>query len=198
MRTETTTRTLYTFDELSPDAQKAAIEASHSINVDHDWWDHELSEAIRAGEKMGITIKPGNFYFSGFWSQGDGASFTGTYKYKARCVRAIKREYPSDTALHDIVEELAAIQKRHNYRLCATSEQRGTYYHSGTMEIDVWVGDDGDAGEDFDNVKRLLRRFADRVYRWLETDYEYLTTDEAIAETLRANEYEFTEDGMRA
>jgi hypothetical protein len=36
------------------------------------------------------------------------------------------------------------------------------------------------------------------MYRQLEAEYEYLTSDEAITETIRSNEYEFTEDGRRA
>jgi hypothetical protein len=33
------------------------------------------------------------------------------------------------------------------------------------------------------------------IYRRLEKEYEYLTSDESIIETIHANEYEFTEDG---
>jgi hypothetical protein len=33
------------------------------------------------------------------------------------------------------------------------------------------------------------------IYKSLESEYDYLTSDEIIAESLIINEYEFTEDG---
>ena len=35
-------------------------------------------------------------------------------------------------------------------------------------------------------------------YRLLEREYEYLTSDDAIKETIEANEYEFDENGNLA
>jgi hypothetical protein len=58
--------------------QAALIERYRDINVDHDWWDSEydyvMAQMLRAGFRVG------NIYFSGFWSQGDGACFDGGVK----------------------------------------------------------------------------------------------------------------------
>ena len=37
MITKTTTRVLYSFEELSESAQRHAIESLYDINVDHEW-----------------------------------------------------------------------------------------------------------------------------------------------------------------
>ena len=36
---------------------------------------------------------------------------------------------------------------------------------------------------------------AEEILTWLRDEYEYLQTDETVAETLIANDYEFTEEG---
>ncbi len=51
------------------------IEKHRDINVDHDWWDCTYDHFMEDMKQVGITVK--DMRFSGFWSQGDGASFTG-------------------------------------------------------------------------------------------------------------------------
>lgn len=52
MRTETTTRTLYLFNELSDKAKQKAIEKLWDINVDYDWWDSAYEDAANIGLKI--------------------------------------------------------------------------------------------------------------------------------------------------
>lgn len=42
-----------------------------------------------------------------------------------------------------------------------------------------------------------MRDFADWIYERLSDEYDYQTSDSAVEETIRANEYEFDEDGER-
>ena len=51
-----------------------------------------------------------------------------------------------------------------------------------------------DADED---VSEALRDLARWLYGRLDDEYEHLTSDEAIDEMIRLNEYGFTEDGVR-
>jgi hypothetical protein len=46
-------------------------------------------------------------------------------------------------------------------------------------------------------VIEALRDLARWLYRQLEREYEYLTSDEMVDETIIANEYTFTETGHR-
>ncbi len=48
-----------------------------------------------------------------------------------------------------------------------------------------------------DIVTEALRDLARWLYRQLEREYEYLTSDEAVDEAIAANEYTFTEAGRR-
>jgi hypothetical protein len=46
-------------------------------------------------------------------------------------------------------------------------------------------------------IINALRDLAKWLYRQLEQEYDYLTSDEAVDEMLIANSYTFTEEGRR-
>ncbi len=46
-----------------------------------------------------------------------------------------------------------------------------------------------------DVISQALRDFAHWIYRQLETEYDYQTSDDQISEMIEANEYEFDETG---
>ena len=136
-------------------------------------------------------------FFSGFSSQGDGACFEGHYTYKKGALKSTKQAFPTDSELLRIVRDLQALQQRNFYQLTATVKHRGHYNHSGCMDITVDRADGKAVSyDDKESLEQLMRDFADWIYSSLEKEYDYLTSDEAIAESLRANEIEFTEDGQ--
>lgn len=49
-----------------------------------------------------------------------------------------------------------------------------------------------------DNEEEFLKLLLEEYANILQKDYEYLTSEEAIIETIRANEYEFSKDGVLA
>jgi len=73
---QTKTYTVYNYDELSAEAKEKAIEwAQEFLREDDFFYDDVKSEWIEKLESFGFTdVK---LAYSGFWSQGDGASFTG-------------------------------------------------------------------------------------------------------------------------
>jgi hypothetical protein len=48
-----------------------------------------------------------------------------------------------------------------------------------------------------DAVMSALRDLARWLYRQLEREYEYLSSDEMVDEAILANDYTFTDDGRR-
>lgn len=218
------TKLVYSFDELSDKAKERAREWFREGNLDHDWWEFVYEDAKQCGEILGIEIAARNqkciltgpnprewvdrspaIYFSGFWSQGDGACFEGDWAWKA-CSKAIRDHAPEDKRLHEIADALTSIEYGEGWR--ATMKHRGHYYRSGCMSVDVEfsdeiLGEDAElpqdkftAGEDI--IIQAMRGFADWIYKQLETEYEYQQSDEVIDESMRANEYEFDESGRLA
>jgi hypothetical protein len=49
--------------------------------------------------------------------------------------------------------------------------------------------------EDMEGV--FIKDLEYAIMNWLDSEYEYLQSDDAVFDTLEANEYEFTEDGKR-
>lgn len=202
---------IFKYDELSPKAQERAREswARHAFEDSCDW-EYVYEDAQTVGALMGIEIDDRSFktcgggtgkspdiMFSGFWSQGDGACFNGSYRYAKGGVKAVKGYAGVDTELHSIAQGLQDVQKRHFYRLWASCKQRGHYSHSGCMDVSVSDSENEyrDLGDAEQDVRDLLRRFADWIYDQLEKEYDYRTSDDVVSEDISNNEMEFTEEG---
>lgn len=198
---------VFTFDELSNDAKEKARAWYREGAFDYEWWDEVYDDAVTIAKLMGIEIEDAPrgrtgpaIFFSGFSSQGDGACFEGEYAYAKGSAAKVREHAPKDTELHRIARELADIQRRHLYGLSASVKHRGHYYHEHCTEIDVFNRDgcvtDSDTA---DAIRECLRDFMRWIYRQLEREYEFSSIrDEQVDESIRANEYEFEEDGSRA
>jgi len=189
---------VYQFSELSEEAKAKALDKCRHWNVDDSFWYESIIDDVKdIGKILGIDID--NIYFSGFSNQGDGACFEGRYTYAKGAAKAIRAHAPKDETLHGIADALQAIQRKRFYSLYADTQQQGRYYH---MNVDVRsersVEYNNAADEEAtDAITDALTDFAQWIYKSLETEYEYMTSDEAIAESFEANECEFTEAGER-
>lgn len=196
---------IYTFDELSESAKEKAREWYRNGQLDYDWWDFVYDDADKIASIIGIDIgrKGKNtpaIYFSGFWSQGDGACFEGSYRYKKGWRKELQEYAPRNEHNADIwqiAEALQAIQASQFYKLEATCRHRGHYQHSGCMSVEVTHTDSlyRDVGDAEGEIRDQLRLFADWIYDRLEQEHDWLTSDEQVDESIRANEYTFNEDG---
>lgn len=178
----------------------ALLEKYRYINVDyHDWWNDVEAVFVEDMKKVGIEVW--QLYFSGFCSQGDGACFTGKL---------------SDTKVyldHHHADQFPMIRKllEHDGDVWAISRHSGRYYHHMSTTI-------GAECDTFHNVmdqptefhaavveqwdealtKEMAafetalteqwRTYMQEVYRKLEEEYDHLTSDEAVWDTIEANE----------
>ena len=86
------------------------------------------------------------------------------------------------------------LQRIHFYTLLATVVHTGRYNHEYSTTIDTEGFTEKESEE---SLIELLRDFMRWIYRLLEKEYDWLNSDEEVEETIRANEYEFTESGER-
>lgn len=184
----------YKFGELSAEAKEKALTHCREWQTDHNWWEFVHDDAKEAAQIIGIDIE--RIYFSGFWSQGDGACFEGHYSYKPNSCKQIRQFAPMDTELHEIADALRNIQKVNFYQLRAGVKHRGHYYHENCTDIDIDRYDSCELSRDAEElITTLLRDFMRWIYSRLEKEYECLTSDESVADMIEANEYEFDEYG---
>jgi len=197
MRIDTVETKVYKLGELSDDAKQAAIDKLRESCHDYEWWEYIYEDAKEIGKLIGIDIT--NIYFSGFSSKGDGACFEGSYEYNKNSVALVKEYAPKDEELHRIVSELAAHQRKRLYQIRASVKHSGHYQHRFCTNISVdfesWFGGDSYDSEVEADVIELLRDYMYWIYKQLNAESDYMMSDEAITETIEANEYEFTIDG---
>ena len=208
MRTETVT--IYEYDELPTEAAKEkAREWFREVSRDDTFWHESVTEdfAENLAPLLGWDIgKPRHartgyaVYFSGFWSQGDGAQFEGDWS--AQRVKSVKeaRGTMNDKEFLALVARYKAFA-RSNPNATASVKTDGRYCHEYCTAFDFDDGRENRAGYRVEREKTFIELSRDVMrwlYRRLETEYEYQNADEQIAETIRAKGYEFTADGARA
>lgn len=204
---------VYAFDELSDPAKETARAWHRETGLDHDWHEFVYADFEAVCAILGISLRTSpvrlmgggsrpepHIFFRGFWSQGDGACFEGAYAYERHAPTRIKQHAPQDPELHRIADILQTIQRRNFYQLRAEARHRGHCHHEHSMAISVERDSPGrqdmtaDAEEAISDALRDLARW---LYRHLEREYDYQTSDEMVDEAIRIGGYSFTEDGGR-
>lgn len=177
---KTKTINLYNFDELTKEQQKKAIDNLRNINTDGDYWFEDIIREWKEKLTRQGFLSP-EIYFSGFCSQGDGASFKAEVDIeKFLKGRRMATKYKEAITNYQEGESSAEI---------TTS---GRYCHEYTMTIDGYNTPDELDSLILDHAREQARK----IYKELEKEYFYLSSDESIIDTIKANEYTFNEQGM--
>jgi hypothetical protein len=204
MRTISTA--VYTYSELAPKAQAVARDWFRET----DDFDPEYDDFISICAMLGVEVasrkergsngreyRRPSIFWTGFASQGDGASFEASYKHAHGAPAAIRAHAPYDPRLHAIADRLQAVQSTHSFDLTATVSQDGRYCHEMTMSAEVEYTGTPAPAPAAEIILECMRDLARWLYRSLEDEYNYRRSDEAVAEDIEANEYEFTANGRR-
>lgn len=211
---EVNEQTEFTFAQLSDAAKAKARDNYRGDDYPwYEWWDSTYEDFIEVALRLGFAVDKKDVRFSGFWSQGDGASFAGRYACSASHSAAIKEYAPKDEVLHALAERLDALQVAAQLQYerkwsASISGKPDRYYHSGCMSAgNVMLGDlcydDDDVelswGPDFEHaeieIRDVARELADWLYRTLEKEHEYLCSDECVDQHLVESDTLYDEDG---
>lgn len=207
------------FHELN-DKQKDKVRYSDTLAPHDGWWDFIYEDAIEKGVALGFHIERINF--SGFYSQGDGASWVGSVDivpwlehHKPKCAKAI------------ILRELIEAPAKWVSSITGINRSYSNYCHENTMyggtldyadpehEKGVLIGGTGMLArvpyselaencrlvEDYfpelaEEILESAKDYARDIYKRLQDEYDYMSSDEYLAELCEANEYEFDEEGQ--
>lgn len=219
--TKTVEITLYQFDELSDKAKEKAQDYYITNWMHDEWYECTIEYMKEEGEhKHGFNIK--DIRFSGFWSQGDGASWCGAVNVPA-WIKSKPTEYQEHAttqivlALIDegwvdeqVLVSFSSSHYCHEYSMDITcisfSEpmaeevlENGQLKGASVADLLNTVGCSGGALYDMDKeLKDDVIAFARTIYRELEADYEAQTSEESIAESYAINDVWFDESGRMA
>jgi hypothetical protein len=208
------------FTELTPNA-KAYSMARYNESQDY-WYETTIEQAKEDGTEFGFEID--NIVFSGFHSQGDGASWTGHVDLGTYIDANIKDDDP-EHARYMVMRELIRDKWIDHLDI---DRRTFMYCHSGTM-INGGARDHAYDEAELDesycvlekgilagaNVRELYmaingeyllfelcelafnhaKRYADEIYKRLEADYDHYSSEEVFADTAEINEWDFDNTG---
>ncbi len=167
---ETRTYNVYKFKELSEKGKEKAIEKNRYMNVDYEWWEFTYEDA----ETIGLKIES--------FDIGRGNYAQGRFMISA-------------------CEVAQNILNEHG-EACETYKTAKDFLHNWQPVFDEYVDEESEHYESPEHEDRLqeieeefLRSLCENYRLMLQKNYEYLTSDEAIAESLIANDYDFTGEG---
>ena len=215
--------TAKSFEELSEETKILAIEKNRDINISHDWWEDTIGIFAEDMLKYGLTIDPDEgVQFSGFHSQGDGASFVtesiDSEEFMKEGLELDSNEFldmeePPKDELQQLVGDMKEIGFDNRERLTPADfyfnvvRTSSNYSHENTvsmdMDFDELEKDDDDDDRDFDSfasgleddATEWIRDKCKELYKKLEDYNNELTSDKEVAESLISNEYMFDEEG---
>lgn len=174
MRTETVTREIYTFEELSEKAKEKALQKLSNINLDYQWWQFEYEDAANVGLKI--------------------TSF-GLDRYKEAEGKFLwSATEVADKIMSEHGNECATYKTAFNFL-----NERDTLVRKFSDGINFDIVTEENAYEFDQEADEIEEQFLEDLLSdysdILQKQYEYLYSDEAIIETIECNGYEFTEDG---
>lgn len=178
----------YDYTELNEKA-KQKLKDRYCENVEMDF-EVECLETIL--EEMGFSNA--KIAYSGFCSQGDGASFTcDNWQYKKGMLANIKQSYPTWESLHLIAKELQSLSKKTGYSLeFSIYRTSHRYCCENTIACDFWNDYDEKVQ---DCVGDAVKKLCKTLYDSIEEAYYDATSDKAIEDFYTSNDYLFDEEG---
>lgn len=165
---------LYQFEELSAEAKENAIANNRTINVDFDWWDCTCESM----KEVGVKIDSFDIY------------------YRTISIIIEDSEHTASKTIENFGEgmEIVKISKQFIKDRDALVKRLGEGNDIAGYSVKEEFIDEYD--EEIEYLEEEYRKeMAEEILTWLRDEYEFLQTDESVAETLICNEYDFTKDG---
>ena len=195
-----------------PIPNQKLIEHYRDINTDYDWWDSTYDDFQTSMKQIGIEVD--EMYFRGFWSQGDGACFDGYVMEWHKFLPSVDPDY-NNSVLIEHARRHFSFSCKHQGHYC---HERSVAYDADLPLPESSI--DMDFAEQYspyplDDLRTaawlaVLNRFTgtdlerdfreaftghmQNLYDLLESEYDYLTSDEAVWDTIVANDMHLNEE----
>lgn len=171
---EKRTYNVYKYDELTDEQKDKVIEKYYDINTDYEWWDHY------GADDSGIKLKEFDIDRGSYCKLGFEVSEVET-------ARAIVKNHGESCETYvtsaDFLKKYEPLAKE--YDNLDINESDEVYELAQALEDEMEEFKDEYVDDLQNDYLKMLRK-----------EYEYITSREAIEEAIRANDYDFTEDGI--
>jgi len=187
------TKTLecYTYEELSDEAKKNALEKHREINVDAEWWEDDWF--IEKAKEYGFIAEMKDLCFSihsGF-----------AYFYELDLDDTFWQKYINHLVCYktdpDILSDILLLMDDMTISIGSRndSSEVGISFYGDDMNADVLYEKLSDKFNLPESIENYIDDLNQEILKSLRKQEEYLYSDEAVADTLIANEFEFDVDG---
>ena len=166
---------IYQFDELSAKAKEKARDWFREGALDYEWWESVYEDAERIGLKITSFELDRRQSITGEFTSGS-----------EHCAKAILREHGDTCDSFKLAQSFLQERQTLDASLEADSDENEPIAES--WEIDEQITE---LEEEF--KKDILNDYLDT----LQKEADYLTSDEAVDEAIRANGYTFLANGKR-
>ena len=210
---------VFKYAELSDSAKQKARDW-YIEGMNYEWWDSVYEMAIEDGKEKGFYIDKINF--SGFWSQGDGASWSGFVDVRQwleeNCADSIGVSAWCQLIQEDSVTKNIQVTAN-NAHYCHEStmsfvdvEDNCEFTDDEAMQLpsifkgmsiatvfDLIVNDPTCPYKNVDDITTAIaisaKDYAKDIYIRLREEYEYLCSEEMMLDHFDCNDYFFDSDG---
>jgi hypothetical protein len=171
MRTKTIN--VYRFNELSEETQIKVIDNMRDLNISHDWWESTYEDA----QTIGLNIKA--FALDGYrHAQGE---------FNLSAAEVAQNILSNHGEECETYKTATAFLEDFNPKFAEYLDESSEHYESKEKEDELQELED-------DFLNSLLEDYS----ILLQKEFEWITSDECISDSIMASEYEFTENGKLA
>lgn len=190
---------VYSFDELSSEAREKACQQVGNSMTDNAWWyDDTFDLFVERCKDYGMTIDVEDIQFTGFGSQGDGASFTCDDIDVEKLLQSLGIKM-SDGLKEKVLDYIEVNIIRTSYRV----------YHERTVHVQILLEDALEEEEEgiiqyihdiTDTLEFKLENLKDdlcqQLYNDLRQEYDYFHSAEYVDEVAYENNMLFLANGL--
>lgn len=173
------------FNELTDEEKEEVIEMYRSINVSFGWYEHLIEDFLsEIKEKTGIELKSEDVVFNL-----DRRANFGVYSnpvFNAICEK-----------FGDEISDIFGSKKIGVFfSEFPTMGWNYTDFENFKISFYNYVSEDREKEikEEIFNILETICKLSQKYFNLLNEEYEYLISDEAVIETIEANEYMFSDD----
>jgi len=214
---------VFKYDELS-DSAKAKARDWYIEGMDYEWWEGVYESVKEDGYELGFCVD--DIRFSGFCSQGDGASWLGQVDVRQwlekHCADSIGVSAWCALIQEDVVSKHIQVTQNSNHYshhetmgFANVEDHTDEFTDDWQMELtsifkgmevqhlfDIIVTDDTCPYKSVDDITTAIaisaKDYAKDIYHRLREEYEYLCSEEMMMDHFEANDYFFDSDGRLA
>ena len=192
------------WEALSEEMKDRLLNEWRDHNVSHDWWDSVIEQFVESALDQGVRIdinprksRSGGTYeepdvhFSGFWSQGDGASFGARVSDWDKFLAAAPRPawFTPDRAVQATFNSRTQGHNCMAFSFDFDIEENPYDEDNDPLQYSAWqlVHNPPTATdlEEFEETcGELFNGMAAQLYEDLEAEYDHLTSDETVIDSI--------------